>query len=378
MAQSCESGTYCDETSKTCKKKGSQGSSCQRTYNTHRNTVHNPCADSLGLYCKRTKEDSVPDIVPGTCVRKVTGGETSDAGACSGFLIKVGKNATSACMPHGLEGQPCRKNTQCRGEMRAGSTRSDTICNWVDKEMGLLPRYGVCAKERDLIRTVGAPCTPGLDLCDARRDLRCEKRGGKHVCVQNGGFIPHGHTHCTPRSMFSKCPGQVCRQLTETISEVPFGPFLCLRATESLKQGEICSSAEHTHCGKGLECVTVDGLQEDFPIQTAYCILRVNEGEECSQWHRTTCGEGTSCITGKCDKSNDQPSLVAMSFSGKDAPCLKVPCAPGMICSISRKRCELPEKVVELGSVCGASSPVYKVSVASDEHDWPRVVRKPV
>lgn len=196
VAHSCEYGAYCNEKSRKCRKQGDLGSRCEPSV-----YIHKQCADSTGLYCKRTKQDETT----GTSERKL----------CFGFRIEVGEDERTLCMPRRLEGQLCTNNFQCRGETRVGSTRSDTVCYWVDKHMGVLPLHGVCAKERDLIRTAGAPRTSALDLCDARRDLRCEKREGKNVCGQNGGFNLHAHTQCTPDSKFSKCPGQVCRQFTK-------------------------------------------------------------------------------------------------------------------------------------------------------------------
>lgn len=364
---SCEAGTYCDGKSKKCIKQVGLAAACGTS------DLKNPqCLDSAGLYCKKPELSADTGI----CARKLTGGKTSDphGDGCYGFEIEVGKDAKKVCMPRRLKGQFCRWNSQCDGERRPGSMRKDTVCNWVNKRTGYLPRYGVCAKERDLLRTAGAVCTPGMDLCDARRDLRCEKRGGKHVCVQKGGFNPHAASHCTPNSEFSECPGQECRRVSGMITTSPHGPFLCLRKIERLAQGEICSLFEHTHCKKGLKCVKAEGIRtKDGDQPLGYCMQQIGEGKNCTEWHRVACTEGTFCIADadaemKCTKSTTKPRVVA-SFSGYQISCKSRDCAPGLVCVDDE--CQLPQKESKLRAVCGQTSPAFKVRIASATNRLP-------
>lgn len=351
---SCKQGTYCD--GKKCKKQGVKGESCNPS-----SYPHKPCDQSRGLFCKHTEEDAKK----GTCEHKLEAGKESQRTGCQGFEIRPVGHENLVCMSGRSEGQLCTKNSQCRGKKRDGSTRMETVCNWIDKKMGRLPRYGVCAKETSLLKKVGLACQTKKDLCDARRDLRCEKRGGKNVCVQNGGFNAYGKSHCTPGSKYSTCPGQTCRQLTKMISQSSYGPFLCLHSVEVLKEGEICSLFEHTHCGKGLKCVkalevsTMGGSSEPL----AYCVRHVMQGKKCNKRRcmPDPCKAGSVCVNGECSSGEMMDNMARCPGHGVSCKMQNPRCAPGLICSGGA--CLLPTKTVDVGEACGETSPANKVRV---------------
>lgn len=351
------------------------------------------CNKSKGLYC---------DINNHRCEKQKSVGvhcshfvdSCDDSTYCDNpFHLPLSSNRKSSiCIKASRLGQKCLSDEHCKG--------STHVCNIVSG------RYGKCVMSSRLHTKPGMRCNPGLDSCDGRRGLSCQKFNGRYVCMQRATYRANFRNwitpFCTPNNRYSKCtpyfgrPTECrlrssckdfprCEQAIESQMDprrrtdpnvmlaTKYFPS-CLGKRKYLKQGSICNIQESEICGSGLYChfvPHVDDYPDSSPFQrTGHCVKVVKQvNGDCSDPFSTLCATGMACVNGRCKKggrllmgkSKNKKTHIGM-HSSKRCDKSKLPCAPGLICYKNEGRCDRPRKVMKKGQSCYEISQYRRVS----------------
>ncbi len=363
----CVGDLICSRTERRCLPftTGLAGDKCQ---------YDSQCNQERGFYCKHVQFPKGPADYLGTCTKKKAQGEPCDRAAdnyeCAGFCLRVsfGPSRGGFCMNRRKIGQSCTADVQCRKVVvRRNERTEDALCN-VQSKPG--SKQGVCVMESNLLRKPGQACDPAMDLCDARRKLRCEKFNGKFVCIQRsklGGPCTRGspYSFCSVKSAGTALE---CRRTLALTKKTPYRADVCSQVRVTVKAGEICNLVEHAICEKGTTCVRGPGIARQRykypPPLMAYCMKSVPLGGDCSNRFSTVCAEGSFCINKKCQKASSAPD-VAVIFVGNNMVCTKRKCAPGLSCQLrfGYKHCRLQTVVAGPWKACSTTPTATIVSL---------------
>lgn len=325
------------------------------------------CQQDRGFYCMQ-----------GTCAaKKLPGapcGQGSSNNECLGLCARGGtESSTGTCAPTQAENRPCREDAHCNRLFNNPSRAAALICN--------VPRgdVGRCVRETALIRVLGAPCTPSLDLCDARRGLSCRRAGpaGGFVCQQAAVARDSGVArYCTPGSSLSTCRALSGIPLSCRRDEGPdlirlqfMGYFACIRRLQVVPLGRACHKPSFATCASGTSCQLIPGVRgvggfRQTPIPPRFCVRTVGLGASCADKFSTMCAPDLACNGRRCVPSgpaSSPPPAAGVEVTHVDVgvDCSQLPCVPGAVCATPEgaaasapRECVLPTRVRGEGQLC--------------------------
>lgn len=311
---------------------------------------------------------------------------------CVGFCALYGTDHAGyegTCARAPAPGMPCRLHNECQGyDPPAQSGRFLLLCNFIRN------RRGLCARAADLLKTLGAPCNPRHDLCDAERGLSCRWWHAKRrfVCQQAASdrdtpiYYKQDNRFCDPtKPSLSRCfpfngLPMTCRPATSPRHN---GFYHCARPVERVPIGAPCNE-NFAACPKSAVCATVPGVRTVPGVYTGprstdtshkACRRVVSAGMSCANKFTTMCKGSLVCVRGKCRMPAQTPNSGGSNgstnntHSGLTVSCgpKSLPCVPGTVCDVSnesmQRRCLLPKQVVGLGQVCFSSARIRRVCV---------------
>lgn len=333
-----------------CSPLGNKGDKCR---------FNSQCDKEKGLYCNQRS------YLNGTCASSVAYGAecnlgfSSDPANCVGVCAAPEDGLPTACIPFQKEGMLCQRDEQCTG---------DLVCNMYDRAR----QIGVCVREEQLLKTLGAPCDPAKDLCDAVYDLTCHSSTASNfqpVCHQGVVSTSSSAAYCTPGHALSRCPASAGIP-TECRREVRYGRvkkksfFKCLKRIERVPAGVSCDLHFGTDvlCEEGLNCKRVGGIQLAFGYEgfrpPKFCVRKLlDRGVACESKFKSKCPNGQVCRNGKC--ANGTYSTKTHSNIGAACGQAYPPCIPGSECSADGV-CVKPTRIGGKGDACHETA-LYKV-----------------
>lgn len=314
------------------------------------------CQVQQGFYCRSAVNQCVKRKAPGgQC------GVEADNFECSGFCVTSESSIlptlpflqkAGVCQRLQRIGEPCTADSQCNTvpfPLRTSRT-VDVLCN---RPSGYT---GVCVRETELLRELGAACNPRRDACDARRGLSCGRVASTFRCVQRAAAPDQTYHFCTPNSALSVCPPDAagnpreCRRALSMAKQFE-GTFGCRSRRQMVPLGSQCNDREFVVCPAGAVCTEAPGDTSSF-IPLATCMRIVATGGRCGDALRFKCEEGAFCVNKTCQRMEIAPTIQTR-FAGNGGECSKLRCVPGRVCTKdvfsprTRRVCKLP--VLEMG-----------------------------
>lgn len=311
-----------------CTMKLSAGSRC---------AYSNQCSSSQNLSCKMRK-----------CTQKSAVGQScTNYEQCESSICASSKK----CAPRQKIGKLCLEDAHCVNSASPNTNGNHVYCN-----QGAIPsKHGRCLKDSQLIKELGANCSPKYDRCDSRRGLSCKwsPSDNRHVCQQRtvSGF-------CTPGSNYSKCESSFfstreCYLAPDLGSYQEPTPrfYKCNPFRTKVPIGIVCNNYA-VECPKGSQCTTIPGISQyiggavgAFPYRA--CVYVRGVGEKCENKFESKCQDGLKCENGKCIKGSSSSPETHANFG---ISCDSLPCVPGAECV--KGTCQKRTKFVGLLQPC--------------------------